>query len=158
MASQHVKRSETLLKSSRQYLCHIFGSLWKEVRSRYSALVLSEILRGFLTYWHPMKAIMSQKKRVSNATNSNEIFSKSKNIFWFYYCISEIYIKFETLSKKLRPSSAISFWTYRLQIVGLLKCIKSPVSEHLGKVNMLKSPKDFLNLHRSFFVIFFDHS
>ena len=39
----------------------------------------------------------------------------------------------------------------------LLNCLKSRVSEHLWRVNMLKSPKDSLNLHSSIFVKFFDH-
>ena len=52
-AGQHVKRSETLLKFSRQYLFDIVWSLWKEVRSTYSALVLSEILRLFVNLLTP---------------------------------------------------------------------------------------------------------
>ena len=32
------------------------------------------------------------------------------------------------------------------------------MSEHLWTVNMLKAPKDCLNVHESIFVIFFDHS
>ena len=39
-----------------------------------------------------------------------------------------------------------------------LKAQKNPVSEHLWTVNTLKGPKHCLNLHRSIFVIFFDHS
>ena len=52
----------------------------------------------------------------------------------------------------------ISFLSYRLQKAELLKCWKSPVSEHLSTVNMLKGPKGSLNLHGRIFVIFFDHS
>ena len=46
--SQHVKGSETLLKSARQYFCHIFWSLWKEISSKNSFLEVSEILRLFV--------------------------------------------------------------------------------------------------------------
>ena len=52
----------------------------------------------------------------------------------------------------------ISFWNYRQEKVGLLKCVKGPVSEHLLAVNMLKGAKDSLNLQGSIFVIFLDHS
>ena len=48
----------------------------------------------------------------------------------------------------------ITLWNYRLENVGLLKCLKSLVSEHLFTVNMLKDPKDCLNLHGSIFVRF----
>ena len=36
MDSQHVKRSETLLKSAQQYFCHIFWSLWRKIRPIFS--------------------------------------------------------------------------------------------------------------------------
>ena len=45
MESEHVKGSETLHKSARQYFCHIFLSLWKKISSRNSVLVVFEILR-----------------------------------------------------------------------------------------------------------------
>ena len=60
--------------------------------------------------------------------------------------------------KKIWALEIICFWNYRLQKAGLLKCLKSPVSEHLWTVNMLKGPKHCINLHGSIFVIFFDHS
>ena len=49
-------------------------------------------------------------------------------------------------------------WNFRLQKAGLLKNLKSPVSEHLWTVIMLKGSKHYLNLHVSIFVIVFDHS
>ena len=52
----------------------------------------------------------------------------------------------------------IYLWNYKLEQVGLLKCLNSPVSEHLFIVNMFKDPKDYLNLHGSIFVIFFVQS
>ena len=47
MDSQHVKRSEILLKSALQYSCHFFWSLWKKIHSKMFDLVVSEILRLF---------------------------------------------------------------------------------------------------------------
>ena len=52
----------------------------------------------------------------------------------------------------------ISFLNYRLEKVELLKGLKSSVSEHFWTVNMLKGPKDSLNLHETIFVIFSGHS
>ena len=49
----------------------------------------------------------------------------------------------------------IRFWNYRLQKAELFKCLKSPMSEHLWTVNMLKGQKDCLNLHGSIFFLFF---
>ena len=105
-----------------------------------------------------MKIILSQKKRVFNATNLNSIIWKSKNMFSILFCISKIYVKFRTLFKKRWASEIICFWNYRLQKAELLKYPKSHVSKHLWIVKMLKGPKDCLNLHGSILFIFFDHS
>ena len=98
-----------------------------------------------------MTSILSQWKRVFNATNSNVIISKSKSIFWIFFCISEIYIKFGTLWKIRWAPDVVCFWNYRLQKARLLKCPKSHVSEHLWTANMLKGLKHCINLHHSIF-------
>ena len=82
---------------------------------------------------------------MSNATNSNAIISKSKNIFSIFFRISQIFIKFVLLWRKRSASEVICFWNYRLQKAGLLKLLKSPLREHLWIVNILKRPKDCLN-------------
>ena len=48
MDSQHVKVSDTLLKSLRQYFCLISWSLWKKSHPKNSALVVSENVRLFV--------------------------------------------------------------------------------------------------------------
>ena len=53
MDSQHVKGSEILLKSARQYFGHIFLLLWRETSSKKSVLVVSEILRLFVNILAP---------------------------------------------------------------------------------------------------------
>ena len=154
MDRQHVKRSETLLKSGWQYFGHISWSLLRKIRSKNTASVVSEILRLFVKKLTPDASILSQKQRLFNPTNSNTIISKSKNICWIFYCISGICVKFWILWKKRWTSEMICFWNYWLEKLGLLKCLKSSVSQHLWTVNSLKCPKDCLNLHGSIFVIF----
>ena len=53
MDSQHVKVSETMLKSTRQYFRYILWSLWKKISSKNSFLEVSEILRLFVNIWTP---------------------------------------------------------------------------------------------------------
>ena len=48
LGSQHVKGTKTLLKSSRQYFCHIFRSLRKKMDSKSSVLVVYEIFKLFV--------------------------------------------------------------------------------------------------------------
>ena len=47
---------------------------------------------------------------------------------------------------------------YFVSYCRLLKCLKSPMSEHLWTVNMLKGPKSCLNFHGSIFVILWSPS
>ena len=51
--SEHIKGPKALLKSARQYFCHIFRSLWEEMSSKNSVLVVSEILRLFVNILKP---------------------------------------------------------------------------------------------------------
>ena len=53
MDSQHVKVSETMLKSTRQYFRYNVWSLWKKISSKNSFLEVSEILRLFVNIWTP---------------------------------------------------------------------------------------------------------
>ena len=157
MDSEHDKGSETLSKSSRQYFCQIFGSLLKKISSKNSVLLVSEILRLLVNILTPDdKYSLSVKVRV-NATISNAIISKSRNILSIFFSISAIYIKFEILLKKTWAWEVFCSWNYRLQKAGLLKCPKSYESEHLWAVNMLKGPKHCINLQGSIFVQFFEY-
>ena len=52
----------------------------------------------------------------------------------------------------------ICFSNDRLQKAGLLKSLQNLVLKYLWTVNISKGPKHCLNLHRSIFVVFFDHS
>ena len=158
MDSQHVKVSERLLQSAPQFFSHIYWSLWKEISSEYSVSVVSEILRLLVNILIPDERYSLSVKASVNAINSNGVISKSKNVFLVFFCIIGIYIKFGVLWKKRWASEMISFWNNRLQKPGLLKCLKSPVSEHLWTVNMLKCPKVYLNFHGTIFVTYFDHS
>ena len=130
-------------------------SLWKKIRSRNSVLVVYKFLRLFFNILTPDDKYSLSKKRVFDATSSNSIIWKSKNMFSILFCISKIYVKFRTLFKKRWASEIICFWNYRLQKAELNKYPKSPVSKHLWIVKMLKGRKDYLNLHCSAFVIFF---
>ena len=53
MESQHVEGSEKLLKSAQQNFGLIFCPIWKEISSKNSVLVVSEILRLFVNILTP---------------------------------------------------------------------------------------------------------
>ena len=85
--------------------------------------------------------------------------SPNKEIFSeFFAPIPESKENLEYFEKKRLASEVICFWNYSLQKAGLLKCQNNVVSENLWTVNMLKGPKDCLNLHGGNFIIYFHHS
>ena len=53
MDSEHVKGPERLLKSARHFFGHIFWPLWKEINSKNSFFVVSEILTRFVNILTP---------------------------------------------------------------------------------------------------------
>ena len=83
--------------------------------------------------------------------------SQNQKIFSQFSFISKICIKFRIVWKRRWSSEVISFLYYRLEKAGLLKCLKSLVSEQLWTANILKGPKHCLNFRSRIFVIFFDH-
>ena len=127
MCGQHVKGSKNLLKYAQQYFYHIFWSLWKRISPD-----------CLLTYWHLMTSILFQQKWVFNATNSNAIICKSKNVCSIFFSISGICKTFWILRENIGASEVICLWNYRLQKARLLNCLKSSVSEHLWTVKILK--------------------
>ena len=147
MDSQDVKKSERLLESPRHFFGHIFLSLWREISPKNSFLVVSD------TRWQVFSLTQSE----SLTPPIQMILSQNQKIF------SEFFAHFRNLHKiwnpfkKIWASEVISFWNYRLQKVGLLKSLKSLLSEHLWRVNMFKGAKCSSNMHGSIFVIFFDH-
>ena len=65
-------------------------------------------------------------------------------------------IKFGILWKKRSALELISFWNQGMEKAELVKCSKIPMLEHLSRVNMLKDPKECLDLHGVIFLIFLD--
>ena len=108
-----------------------------------------------------MTSILSLSKRMFNATNSNAIISKSKNMLWMVFWISGIYIKLGILWKKHEPQRLFVSEIIDCKKRSYLNASKAPCQKtfgHLWRVNMLKCLGHCINLHSSIFVILFDHS
>ena len=56
--SQHVKRFQTLVKSSWKHFSHIFSSLWGEIIWKISPWLKFEIIGFLLTHWLPITSIL----------------------------------------------------------------------------------------------------
>lgn len=79
-------------------LCHHLQKDWVEKRLSYSALKSWEWMYscGIPVVMKSIPVIIGRISRI----NSNAVFLKTENIFWIFYCISEIFIKLWTFRKK----------------------------------------------------------
>ena len=137
MDCQHVKGSETLLKSERQCFCDIFWSLSKKISPINAFLEVFEILRLFVSVVTPdNKYMVAVKASVERSQFKCNYLTIKKHLLNFFL-YSGVYIKFWILSKKSWASQLIFSWNYRLEKAELLKSQKNPISEHLLTVNML---------------------
>ena len=66
-----------------------------------SALVRSKLL-GLFFNTLTAEYMYSGRNTDFDATNSDAIIFKTKHFFWIFYCLSEIYMKWKTFSKKRR--------------------------------------------------------
>ena len=89
---QHSKRDQTLLISEWNHLYHICWSLSRQLNWKNSLLVTSKFLRLFVN-------ILTSDDKYS-LLNSDAVISETKNNFGTCFCISEIYLKSWTFSKK----------------------------------------------------------
>ena len=82
-----------------------------------------------------------------SATNESAIISKVESMFWILCSISEIMSNFEYFEKKDEPQSSFISEIIDPQKAWARKSLKSPASELLWSVNMLKSRKHGPNFH-----------
>ena len=106
MDSQHVKGSEGPLKSEREYFCHIFWSVWKEISSKISILVLSEILRLFANILTPAdKYSLSAKASFSRIIFKCNYLQTKKNVLDFFLNFRNVPKIWNNLKKKMNLGS-----------------------------------------------------
>ena len=99
-ANERVNGFQKLLKWARQHYYPLFSSIRGKLSSKMSALLWCEILRLFVKTLtaddkYSDTNMQSLREKVSNA-----IISETKDFFWIFYCISEMFMKFGAFSKK----------------------------------------------------------
>ena len=98
--SQHVKRIQTLVKSSWEHFCHIFSALWGEVISKISPWLKFEIIGSFFITW-----TADYKYPVPDCENLPfpihiQLSSKKKTFSGFFIPFMESPSNFEHFQKK----------------------------------------------------------
>ena len=102
MDCQHVKMSETLVKSARLYICDIFWSLWKKTSSGNSLLVVSIILILFVNILtHDDKYSVSVKASVLRNQFKCSYLKIKKKKLKFSLHFQDLHKIWNTLKKKM---------------------------------------------------------
>ena len=143
LVSQHVKRSQTLLKAA-------LLSNWiniprwiesKNVSLRFGMLCLS-------TYRLSKTSILAIYGRIPR-TQLKCNYLRNHKPFLKFHCIFELYIKFLIILKN--KTSFKYLRNYWFQKTWLLKCHKGSVSEHPSAVNVLIGSETLLKHPRQYF-------
>ena len=96
----HVKRAETLLKSERQHLYHIYWSLWRILELKKSLWVICKVWGLFV---NPLTA--NDRYSLLNRGNllqhfQMHLYQKRKILCQFFFTFSKFIVNFEQFFKK----------------------------------------------------------
>ena len=125
---QHDKQSQTLLKSERQHLCHIYWSLWRKLSFRKSLQVICKILGLFVN-----TLTTNDKYSVLNRVNLTQPIqiqlSNTPNLFVNLFLLFSNLDQIFNIFFKRWPSCLMYFRSYGLWKRSFDKCLKRPTSE-----------------------------
>ena len=145
-----------MLKPEWNHFYHIYWSLWRQLSSKKSLLVIGRILGLFFNILTAAQKYSLLKR--DNLTQPIEMQSSLKkkkpflNFFLHFWNLDKILNIFE----KRWPSELMCFGNYGFRTPWFDKPVKSLVSEDFSKCNMVNGPKHCSNLNHSTFSIFID--
>ena len=90
IVKQHGKHAKTLFKFERQHLYHSYWSLWRQLTCTVSLLVICKISRLFPNTLNANGKYSLLNRGKFNATNSDGIISKTKNLVSIFSLLFEI--------------------------------------------------------------------
>ena len=111
--SQHVKRFQTLVKSSWEHFYHVFSSLWGEIIKKISAWLKCEIIRFLLTHGLLITSILFGIVRICRSLFKSSSLTKKKHFLeflfhlWNLHQISKIFQKKNIVIANVFPKLAI---------------------------------------------------
>ena len=110
--SQHVKRYQTLVKSSWEYFYHIFSSLWDEIIWKISPWLKFEIIGFLLTHGLSITSILFRIVRICRSLFKSSSLKNKKHFLgvlfhlWHLHQISNIFKKKKTIIANVFPKLA----------------------------------------------------
>ena len=103
LEKQHGKRVQTLLKSERQQLYHLYQSLWRQITYKKSLLVLGKVLRLFVNTLTADGKYSFLKRKTSTHSIQILLSPKEKSFSKFFAKRLKSSLNFENFQKKDDP-------------------------------------------------------
>ena len=138
---KHGKRAETLLKSERQHLYHIYWSILRQFRWKKCLLVIWKILGLFVKILNADHKYSLLYRENLKKPIQMQLSQKQKFIFQFVSAFLKSRLTFEHFQRKWWPSWQLYLRNCRLQKTWLNKSLKSPVSEDRSTSNRVIGTK-----------------
>ena len=102
---EHCKQTQTMLNTEREHLQEIYGSLWTELSSKKSLLVICKILRLFVnTLSVDDKYALLNRDNLTQPIHT-QLFQKQKKFSGIFFAILKSILNFEHFLKKDDPYS-----------------------------------------------------
>ena len=98
--SQHVKRFQSLVKSSWEHFYHVFSSLWGEIISEISPWLKFEIIGFLLTHGLPITSILFRIDRICRSLFKSSYLKKKKYFLGFLFHLRNLQEIFNIFKKK----------------------------------------------------------
>ena len=98
--SQHVKRFQTLVKSSWKHFSHIFSSLWGEIIWKISPWLKFEIIGFLLTHWLPITSILFRIVRNCRSRFKSSYLKNKKHFLGFLLHLWNLHQIWNVFKKK----------------------------------------------------------
>ena len=97
--SQHVKRFQTLVKSSWEQFYHVFSSLWGEIISEISPWLKFEIIGFLLTHELPITSILFRIDRICRSLFKSSYLKNKKYFLGFLFHLRNLHEIFNIFKK-----------------------------------------------------------
>ena len=97
---QHVKRFQTLVKSSWKHFFHIFSTLWGEIIWNLSPWLKFEIIGFLLTHGLPIRSIVFRIIRICRSFFKSSYLKNKKHFFRFLFHLWNLHQILNIFNKK----------------------------------------------------------
>ena len=140
--------------------CTVVLFTWCSINVRQMELEkisLSQIWNLRIVFYHVdgLSHVFPSKLREIAASSSNSIIFKTINYFPTFYCIFQIYIKYDAFWKKDHLHSLTISKVFDSKELWLLECLKVRFTEHPSTGNVFTGCKHWLHQHSSTFYLIF---